>query len=89
MGEFAKDAHFELGKAVLENNVDVLITAGENAAYIAKGAKECSLGEVYAFATTQEAAEFAKDFIKSGDCVLVKASHGMHFEKIIDSIMEI
>ena len=30
MGDFAKDAHYNLGKVVKENGVDLLITAGEN-----------------------------------------------------------
>ena len=89
MGEFARDAHFELGNAIVENKVDALITAGENARYIAEGAKQLGLEEAYSFDTTEEAAQFAKEFVKSGDCVLVKASHGMHFEKIIDSITQI
>jgi len=89
MGDFARDAHFELGNAIVENKVDALITAGENARYIAEGAKELGLKEAYSFDTTEEAAQFAKDFIRSGDCILVKASHGMHFEKIIDSITQI
>lgn len=86
MGDFAKQAHTELGDSVKESGADVLITGGENAAYIAQRAKELGV-ETYSFKTTEEAAEFTKDYVRDGDCVLVKASHGMHFEKIIDAIM--
>ena len=87
MGDFAKDAHYEIGDALKKNNIDALITAGENAKHIARRAKELDIAEVHSFDTTDEAAGFAKSFVQSGDCVLIKASHGMHFEKIVDSII--
>ncbi len=87
MGDFAPKAHYELGDALEKNNIDVLITAGENSKNIAKRARELSISEVFSFDTTDEAAEFSKKFIQEGDCVLIKASHGMHFEKIVDSIL--
>lgn len=86
MGEFAKSAHTELGDDVLKNKTDALITAGENAAFIAKRAKELGMSEVYSFKTTDEAASFVSGFIRMGDVVLIKASHGMKFEKIYDKI---
>lgn len=86
MGEFAKSAHTELGDDVLKNKTDVLVTAGENAKFIASRAKELGLSEVYSFDFTDEAAVFIKDFTKPGDVVLIKASHGMKFEKIYNKI---
>ena len=86
MGEFSEKAHTDLGDSVLENNTDVLITAGENASYIGKRAKELGLLEVYSFGTTDEAADFAKEFVKEGDAILIKASRGMKFEKIYDKV---
>lgn len=86
MGEFAKAAHTELGDDVLKNKTDVLVTAGENAKFIAKRAKELGLLEVYSFDSTDEAADFMRDFTKPGDVVLIKASHGMKFEKIYNKI---
>lgn len=86
LGNFSEKAHTDLGDVVLENKTDVLITAGENAKNIAKRAKELGLLEVYSFDTTDEAAEFTKDFVKAGDAILIKASRGMKFEKIYDKI---
>ncbi len=89
MGEFADKAHYELGEYVIKNKVDTLITAGENAKFIAEYVKKAGMKEVYSFNTTQEAAMFCLEYVKPNDCVLVKASHGMHFEKIVDVIMNI
>lgn len=89
MGEYAKQAHYDLGKAVVDAKTDVLVTAGTNAAEIAKGAKELGMENVISYATTDELVNDIADLVKSGDSVLVKASHGMHFEKITDAIQNL
>lgn len=89
MGEYAKDAHFELGKSVKEFGVDLLVTAGENAGYIAAGAKDAGLDAVVSYATTDDLKANISGLVKSGDCILIKASHGMEFYKIADEIKAI
>ena len=84
MGDFAKDAHYNLGKAVKENGVDLLITAGENMKYLAQGAKDNGVENIVSFDKTLEVCNYVKDEIKSGDAVLIKASRGMHFEEVYD-----
>ncbi len=86
MGEFAPDAHRALGKAVKDSGVDLLITAGEMAKNIADGAKEAGLCDVVSFDTTDLLKEDINTLIKSGDCVLVKASHGMRFIEITEAL---
>ena len=86
MGKYAKDEHFELGKSVKELGVDLLVTAGENAKHIAEGAKTAGLGDVVSYETTDELREHVAEIVKNGDCILVKASHGMEFYKISDEI---
>lgn len=86
MGDFAEQAHTDLGDAVFYNNTDALITAGKNARFIAKRAKELGVLKVYSFDTTEEAADFAKSFVKENDAVLIKASRGMKFENIYEKI---
>ena len=86
MGDYAKDAHRELGKSVVEEKIDLLITAGENAKYIAEGAKEAGLENVVCFDNTDECESKIKEYLKENDCILIKASRGMHFEKITEAI---
>ena len=86
MGDFAKDAHYNLGKAVKENGVDLLITAGENMKYLAQGAKDNGVENIVSFDKTLEVCNYVKDEIKSGDAVLIKASRGMHFEEVYNTI---
>ena len=86
MGDFAKDAHYNLGKVVKENGVDLLITAGENMKYLAQGAKDNGVENIVSFDKTLEVCNYVKDEIKSGDAVLIKASRGMHFEEVYNTI---
>lgn len=88
MGEYAAKAHYDMGRSVVENGIDLLITAGENAARIAEGAKDCGMENVKVFKTTEEVCEYVKEALKPGDAALIKASHGMHFENIYKTIEE-
>ncbi len=86
MGEFAMKAHYEIGKSVAENGIDFLITAGENMKSAARGAKDNGMKNVVTFDKTLEVCNFVKNEIKSGDAVLIKASHGMRFEEVYNTI---
>ncbi|MGM9935990.1 MAG: UDP-N-acetylmuramoyl-tripeptide--D-alanyl-D-alanine ligase [Candidatus Ornithomonoglobus sp.] len=84
MGDFAEKAHYDLGKDIAQSGIDLLVTAGENASKIAEGAKDNGFDNVKVYETTADAAEAIAGIAGAGDSVLVKASHGMHFEKITD-----
>lgn len=85
MGAFAKDAHMDLGRFASQK-ADVLVCVGAGAAHIAEGADE--MKHIYTFKSTEEAAEVIKTIVIPGDTVLLKASRGMHFEKLFDKITE-
>ncbi len=87
LGEFAKEAHLDIGKMCL-GKADLVIVAGENARFIAEGARETGVDNVLYYPTTDEAAKAAADAVKEGDTVLVKASRGMQFEKVCKAIGE-
>lgn len=89
MGEYAKEEHYKLGRTVYESGVDFLICVGENAKEIAKGASECGMENIKVYDTTDSLAEVIGEFLREGDSVLVKASHGMQFFKITDAIKNI
>lgn len=88
MGRFAKTAHYELGGEVWKCGADLLFTAGENAEHIAIGARDAGLEDVISYKTTEELADHINSYLQDGDMVLVKASRGMHFEKICDRIKD-
>lgn len=84
MGDFAEDALYNIGKEM--SGTDILITVGEIAHHIAAGAENTRVKEIKSFETTEDATEFLKDFVSDGDTVLIKASRGMHFEKIVNAL---
>lgn len=81
MKELGKDElrlHFETGSYAKQIGVDIVISAGPLAKELAKGA------DGKWFDTKEELIKALPGIIKEGDTVLVKASHSMQFEKIVD-----
>ena len=79
LGSFAAAAHTDIGKKTC-GKADVLVCVGKNARYIAAGAED--MKHIYRFDTTEEAAKSLPAIVLPGDTVLLKASRGMHFEKL-------
>lgn len=90
LGDYEEELHERIGEQVIKGKVDVLITVGKASENIVKRVLE--LGGImdmmiYECKNNQEAIEFAKQEIKEGDIVLVKASNAMHFDEIVDAII--
>lgn len=86
LGENEKQLHFETGAYAAEQGIDLVCAIGELAKDIVEGAKKDSSTETLWFETKQDFLAAMKDVIKDGDNVLVKASHGMHLEDIVDAL---
>ncbi|MGN0487907.1 MAG: UDP-N-acetylmuramoyl-tripeptide--D-alanyl-D-alanine ligase [Ruminococcus sp.] len=74
--------HFETGEYA--KKTDLVIAAGPLAKELAKGAESS-----HYFETKEQLIENLPRLINEGDVVLVKASHSMAFEKIVDSLKEL
>lgn len=86
MGDYARDAHYELGKVIANSGIDCLITAGENMKHLAEGARSAGMTDVTVFDKTLEVCEHIKNTLRAGDAVLIKASHGMNFSEVYKAI---
>jgi len=84
MGSFAEAALKRVGEEI--EGIDALVTVGEVSRYIAMGAELTGISNIVSFDTVESAIEYLKDFIKADDGVLIKASRGMHFERIYEAI---
>jgi UDP-N-acetylmuramoyl-tripeptide--D-alanyl-D-alanine ligase len=84
LGEWSLSLHKEVGTFVANNDVDILITVGVNAANIGLGAIEAGMPKekIMSFNSNSEAIDFIKDFLKQLDIVLIKGSRGMKMEEI-------
>ena len=89
LGEYEEELHERIGEEVVKGKIEVLITVGKASGNIVKRVLE--LGGImdmiiYECKTNEEAIQFAKQEIKEGDVVLVKASNAMHFDEIVNVI---
>ena len=88
LGPQKKEAHFEIGKYLAENNVDILITVGELAEIIANGAEDImSKDKIHRVKNNDEAYKILQKIIDQGDSVLVKGSRKMKMEEIVNMIV--
>lgn len=89
LGGFTEQGHREVGEKVKELEIDVLITVGERARDISRGARKAGMAKdmVFEFGGNEEAGRFIQNRIEKDDLILVKGSQGMRMEKIVKEIM--
>lgn len=87
LGAFSIEAHEKAG-VLAAQCVDVLITVGSRAKLMAQKAIEKGMYEaaVHSFDTAQEAGLKLQEVMKAGDIVLVKGSHSIGLEKVIEEV---
>ncbi len=89
LGEKSADLHHRLGRYIALEGVDVLITVGEMASYIAKGADEAGQQIIIEHCeNNDEAFEKLINLLSPGDKVMVKGSRGMHTDVIVKKLKE-
>lgn len=98
LGADEKEMHYNVGVHAAEKGINVLICIGDLSAEIARGARETvnsteaengtpSAGiEIHHYKTKAEFFEDAKNVLREGDTILVKASHGMEFPEIVERL---
>lgn len=86
LGEKEKQLHYEVGQYVAESKIDTLFCAGTLSEEMAKGAEENGNCQVYYFKTRDEMLSELLQYLKTGDTVLVKASHFMEYPKIVEAV---
>ena len=87
LGELSREAHEELGRLAAESGLYCLITYGEQAKRTAVVAAAKGVETLHAD-SYREAADALLSRVQPGDAVLVKASHGMALEKVLDIFYE-
>lgn len=90
LGEMTHEAHIEIGKKVA-GVADVLVTVGNEAPTIKRGALESGMKEdqIFTFFDSEAAGNFLKNRLKQGDLVLVKGSQNrVRMERLVKLIMK-
>ena len=83
LGEKSSEAHAYVGRIVSERNIDVLITVGRDARYIAEAANSLQEANKHHFECADETVLKVADLVRPSDVVLVKGSRAMQMEKIV------
>ena len=86
LGEFSKELHESVGNSVIDNDIDILITVGNDAKYIADIAIKKLKNNVYSFDNNIDAISKIKELLRPGDTIFIKASNGMKFVEIVDAL---
>lgn len=90
LGEKEKQMHYEIGTHAANKGIQLFICIGGLARECYDGTMEASDGKMqsYYYATKEDAMAALPALLEKGDTILVKASHGMHFEKIVAVLEE-
>jgi UDP-N-acetylmuramoyl-tripeptide--D-alanyl-D-alanine ligase len=90
IGKYTLEAHEAVGR-IVAMSADVLFTVGPRAKFIAEAAREKKMKRtcIFSFDTADEARKPIQDFIKKGDLILVKGSHSMELNKVVEEIREV
>lgn len=93
LGEQEKEMHARVGKYAVDKGVECIICTGKLARCIYEGARETAgerkdgpAAEIFYFEDRESLLEGINQILKPGDTILIKASHGMGFEKVVEQL---
>ena len=82
LGEFSRQYHKQIAEELIANHLDNAVFIGQEIK-IAFETLPDDFNKMY-FKTTDELLKNIDNIVQNGDVILLKASHGLHFERIID-----
>lgn len=87
LGENSDALHYSVGEYAADKNIDVIVLAGKNSLNMLAALKDKGKeNDVSYFEDTDTLLASISNIIKEGDSILIKASHGMHYEKILNKL---
>ena len=88
LGENERELHAEVGRFAAGLGLDVLLAAGPLCSALVDEAKSDPSLLAAHFSTREELAAALPDYLRDGDTILVKASHFMQYEKIVEQLLQ-
>ena len=88
LGEFSEQLHRSVGKHVAIKNIDLLVVVGKEARFIAAGAKDAGMMNIYCCKDNEEVINYLRNNLCSNDVVLLKGSNGMKLKDVVTQIEE-
>lgn len=87
LGHYEKDFHEEVGEYVAKKDIDLLLAVGQASQHIVEKAKQNHI-EAYHFENNQQLMQALDQKLQSHDVVLLKGSHGMHLQEVVEYLKE-
>ncbi len=91
LGEDSDKLHEEVGEYAAKSGIDLLLLSGKEAKHMYDGATKANPKlEIYYEETLEKLLRLLREapVLKEGDTILVKASHGMKYSKVIDFLQK-
>ncbi|MDD2421640.1 MAG: UDP-N-acetylmuramoyl-tripeptide--D-alanyl-D-alanine ligase [Heliobacteriaceae bacterium] len=90
LGFLAVDSHEQVGKQVAESGYDLLVAIGNLAAHCVDGALKAGMNRENIMWTpdVETAVKVLPGLLRPGDYILVKASRGMHLERLVMALKD-
>lgn len=87
LGAHSEALHRQLGTEAAAAGLDALFAVAGDARFIVEGARGAGwAGRAQFVVDTEAAASALQPFLRPGDVVLFKASHGVHLERVIEQL---
>lgn len=86
LGDYSKKIHSDIGKYIKDKKIDEIILVGSEVKYIKNELIKNNYNKenIYSFESEELTYSFLHKFLKEGDIILVKGSHGMKLINIIN-----
>ena len=86
LGDWSEPAHRFVGETAAAHRIDLILTIGEAARWIAASTADGSPSIVVSFPDTEMAAREVASLVRPDDIVLVKGSRAMEMERIVEAL---
>lgn len=88
LGDYSSKIHLDIGALISKEEIDILVTVGDEAKYINEGAIQngFSKSNSYHFDSNDDAIKFLNEIKKNDDNILIKASNSLKFKEIVEGI---
>ena len=87
LGAYEQAFHQEVGQYVAKKHINQLMCVGPASQNIVLKAQENGI-EAYHFESNQDLIQTLEGCIQNDDVILLKGSHGMHLDEVVDYLKE-
>ncbi len=88
LGTYEQSLHEEVGRYVVEKNIDELLCVGNASHYIVEKAHELGYNNAYHFEDNESLCVYLDELIEAKDVLLIKGSNGMKLKDVVNHLKE-